>query len=174
MQINRWWNFKMHFLTVNLCTGSNGLLNLFSPHLILYDTKHFCSILANLSNLSHSRWPFLFHQKFPLMFTRKYVLESLFNKVTGLVACNFIRKKSQHRFFSSNITKCLRKVFLWNTSKHYKIMATFCIKICMIQFLKDQMSSIPSDLYEEILKLNKSHANCIIQIIPCKTALIQL
>ena len=44
----------------------------------------------------------------------------------------------------------------------------------MIQFLKDQMSSIPSDLYEEILKLNKSHANCIIQIIPRKTALIQL
>ena len=62
------------------------------------------------------------------------------------------------------------KFFLWNTSKHYKIMATFCIKICMIQFLKDQMSSIPSDLYEEILKLNKSHANCIIQIIPCKLA----
>ena len=40
----------------------------------------------------------------------------------------------------------------------------------MIRFLKDRMSSISSDLYEEILKLNKSHTNCIIQIAPCKTA----
>ena len=36
------------------------------------------------------------------------------------------------------------------------------------------MSSISSDLYEEILKSNKSHANHITQIVPCKTALIQL
>ena len=40
----------------------------------------------------------------------------------------------------------------------------------MIRFLKDRMSPISSDLYEEILKLNKSHTNCIIQIVPCKTA----
>ena len=36
------------------------------------------------------------------------------------------------------------------------------------------MSFIPSDLYEEILKLNKSQTNCILQIVPCKTTLIQL
>ena len=36
------------------------------------------------------------------------------------------------------------------------------------------MSSITSDLCEEILKLNKSHTNDIIKIVPCKTALIQL
>ena len=41
----------------------------------------------------------------------------------------------------------------------------------MIRFLKDRMSSISSDLYEEILKPNKSHTNRIIQIAPCKTAL---
>ena len=39
----------------------------------------------------------------------------------------------------------------------------------MIQFLKDRMSSISSDLYEEILKPNNSHTNWIIQIILCKT-----
>ena len=33
------------------------------------------------------------------------------------------------------------------------------------------MSSISSDLYEEILKPNKSHTNRIIQTVPCKTAL---
>ena len=35
--------------------------NPFYPHLVLYDRKHFCSILTDLSNLL-----FLFHQKFPL------------------------------------------------------------------------------------------------------------
>ena len=53
-------------------------------------------------------------------------------------------------------------------------MANFCIKICMIRFLKDRMISISSDLYEEILKPDMSHTNRIIQIVPCKTALIQL
>ena len=33
------------------------------------------------------------------------------------------------------------------------------------------MSSISSDLYEEILKPNKIHTSRIIQIVPCKTAL---
>ena len=53
-------------------------------------------------------------------------------------------------------------------------MATICIKICVTRFLKDRMSSISSDLYEEILKPNKSITNHITQIVPCKTALIQL
>ena len=35
----------------------------------------------------------------------------------------------------------------------------------MIQYLKDRMSSISSDLYEKCLKPNKSHANRIIQIV---------
>ena len=41
----------------------------------------------------------------------------------------------------------------------------------MIRFLKDRIGSISSDS-EEILKLNKSHTNRIIQIVPCNTALI--
>ena len=44
----------------------------------------------------------------------------------------------------------------------------------MIRFLKDGMSSMSLDLYEEILKRNKSHTNRIIQIVPCKTALKEI
>ena len=33
------------------------------------------------------------------------VLESLFNKVSGLEACNFIKKRLQYRFFTVNNTK---------------------------------------------------------------------
>ena len=43
----------------------------------------------------------------------------------------------------------------------------------MIQFLKDRISSVSSDLYENILKTNKSHTYRIIQIVPCKTDLIK-
>ena len=39
----------------------------------------------------------------------------------------------------------------------------------MKRFLKDGMSSIFSDLYEEILKPNKIQTNRIIQIVPCNT-----
>ena len=52
-------------------------------------------------------------------------------------------------------------------------MATFCIEMWMIQFLKDQMSSVFSDLYE-MKKLNKSHKSYYAKIVLCKTALIQL
>ena len=42
------------------------------------------------------------------------VLESRFNKVAGLKACNFIKKGIQHRCFPVNDTKFLRKPFLRN------------------------------------------------------------
>ena len=35
------------------------------------------------------------------------------------------------------------------------------------------MSSITSDLHEEILKPSKTYTNCIIQVVLCKTALVQ-
>ena len=44
----------------------------------------------------------------------------------------------------------------------------------MARFLKDGMSSVTSDSYEEILKPYESHTNRIIQIFPCRTTLIQL
>ena len=54
-------------------------------------------------------------------------------------------------------------------------MATFCIEMWMIQFLKDQVSSIFPDLYE-MKRLNKYESNKSYdtKIVLCKTALIQL
>ena len=68
----------------------------------------------------------------------------------------------------------LKRIDLYYTiykSAKCEIVTTFCIKICMIRFLKDRKSSISSDS-KEILKPNKSHTKSIIQIVPCKTALI--
>ena len=40
------------------------------------------------------------------------VLESLFNNVSGLRACNFIKKRLEHRCFPVNFAKFLRRSFL--------------------------------------------------------------
>ena len=146
------------------------------------------------------------YYKFPNIQKKTSVLKSLFNKVTGLMACNFIKKETPTQVFSCAYHKMFEKNFFYGAplvadsemveefpkiskgslTRNYlwfnlsqpvncKIMATFCIKIWMIQFLKDWISSTSSsDLYEEISKSNKSHTNHIIQIVLCKTALIQL
>ena len=44
------------------------------------------------------------------------MLESLFNKVAGLMACNFIKKETPLQFFPENIAKILRTLFVWNIS----------------------------------------------------------
>ena len=43
-------------------------------------------------------------------------LESLFNKVAGLMASRFIKKSLKHRCFPVNIAKFLKTAFLLNTS----------------------------------------------------------
>ena len=55
------------------------------------------------------------------------MLESLFNNVAGFQSCNFIRKRLQHRCFSENIAKFLRKPIL---KKHLPTAASVdCKKI---------------------------------------------
>ena len=103
----------------NSCSFNLFCKNLISS-LVLYHRKHFYSILTNLSNLSHSKpsiVPFaefrsdlknvltehfptmqLFANvlqnkssyKFPNICKKITALESLFNKVACLMACNFI------------------------------------------------------------------------------------
>ena len=50
------------------------------------------------------------------IFTEKRVLKPLFNKVAGLKACNFNKKRPQDRCFLVNITKFLRiALFTWTS-----------------------------------------------------------
>ena len=52
-------------------------------------------------------------RNFAILIHRKIaVLEPLFNNVSGLKACIFIKKRLQHRCFSMNIAKFLGTVFL--------------------------------------------------------------
>ena len=45
------------------------------------------------------------------------MLESVFNKVAGLQACNFIKKRLQHGCFPVKFVKFLRTPFSDNTSR---------------------------------------------------------
>ena len=113
----------------------------FYPHLVLYDTKHVCSVLTDLSNIS-----FLFHQKTPLLsydlknvlskqfpkmqkqlFTnviqnrcsyklpnihkKRSVLKSLFSEIRGLKACNFNKKETPTEVFSCEYHKTFKNSF---------------------------------------------------------------
>ena len=49
------------------------------------------------------------------------VLESLFSKLASLEACNFIKKRPQHRCFPVNIAKFLRKFYLQNAAFFWTI-----------------------------------------------------
>ena len=52
---------------------------------------------------------------FPII-TRESLFNPCFNKVTGLMACNFIKKETPTQVFSCECLKMFEKNFLWNTS----------------------------------------------------------
>ena len=53
------------------------------------------------------------HKSFAI-FIGKHMLETLFNKATGLQACNFMKKRLEYRCFPVNIAKFLRAPILKN------------------------------------------------------------
>ena len=64
--------------------------NPFYPHLVLYDRKHFCSILTDLSDLS-----FLFYQKLHLLINDlKNVLTKQFPKIQKQPFANVLQNRS--------------------------------------------------------------------------------
>ena len=81
-------------------------------------------------------WPFsglaLIRVKNFTTFTGKHVLESRFNKVAGLKACNVIKERLQNRCFLVNIAKFLRGTIrrisangcFWNNYKEAFIIFT--------------------------------------------------
>ena len=56
------------------------------------------------------------HKNFATIHRKTPVLESLFTKVTGLNACNFIKKRLRHRCFPVKFPRILRTSFFKETS----------------------------------------------------------
>ena len=61
------------------------------------------------------------------------MLEPFFNKVAGLKACNFIKKKLQHKCFPVNIAKYLRAPTIVE-----KIKVVRMVNVSLLHFLKFQ------------------------------------
>ena len=56
-----------------------------------------------------------YYYKFSDIHKKISVLESLFNKVTGLMVCNFIKKETQTQVFSYEYHKMFEKSFFYGT-----------------------------------------------------------
>ena len=79
-------------------------------------------------------------------FDRKIpVLESLLNKVAGLEACNFIKKRLQHRYFPVKFAIFLRTPILKNICK--RLNDCFCSF-----FLRTLCSLFTSQIYRPKIK----------------------
>ena len=70
-----------------------------------------------------------FHRKAP-------VLEALFNKVAGLVACNFIKKRLQNRCFSAKSAKFLRAAFWQYEYEYYSLIKSSQLQPITAQKMK--------------------------------------
>ena len=62
-------------------------------------------------------------------FTGKYLCCGffLFNKVAGFLACNFIKKRLQHRFFCSEYSKIFKNIYFEVETLENKIYPCFLI-----------------------------------------------
>ena len=69
-----------------------------------------------------------------VIFTGKHLCWGLFlNKVAGHKACNFIKKRLQHRYFLVNIGKCIRRPILKNISERLHCWKVFCENVFQIR-----------------------------------------
>ena len=63
------------------------------------------------------------------------MLESIFKKAAGLKACNFIKKRLQHRCFPVNFAKFLRIPFV--TGHHrWLLLEGICVRTSLVKILQ--------------------------------------
>ena len=87
---------------------------------------------------------------------KKPVLESLCNKVTGLQACNFVKKRPHRRYFSAKFAKFIRRPILKNIFERLLLILT--VRPCQTSLLEICRSSHPECPIKKVfLKICKIH-----------------
>ena len=105
------FDFDRIWLTKGLCSTNLDMRRLSAFNLFETNLKAIGGITSPGIPWKRCSWKFRnIHRKTP-------TLESLFNKVAALQACNFIKKRLQHMCFPVNITKFLRTPILKNIRK---------------------------------------------------------
>ena len=75
-----------------------------------------------------------------VIFTGKHLCWGLFfNKVAGHQACNFIKKRLQHRHFLANIRKFIRRPILKNICERLHFWKVFCENVFQIRTLQKEL-----------------------------------
>ena len=82
------------------------------------------------------------------------MLKSLFNKITCLQACNFIKKRLQLSCFPVNIAKLLRTVFFYRTPVVAGSEVLFDFIFCVITCVALRAFSAMKSLVSEFVILN--------------------
>ena len=142
-------------------------LNLFSPHLVLYDRKHSCSILTNFSNLSHYRWTF-FHQKFPLLssdlknvLTKDFPMQPFANVLQIRCYCKFPDNHKKYLCWSLFLIHALIKLQDWWPATLLKKRPQHrCFPVNVLKCLKKTFYGTPpvaasENGFEEFLRISK-------------------
>ena len=114
----------------------NIFKNLSPLRILLYKYFSIWEILKNYSTIFRSsHWRCSIKKailKNFVIFTGKYLCRGLFfNKVANHQACNFIKKRLQHRYYIVNIGKFIRRPILKNISKQLHCWKVFCENVQM-------------------------------------------
>ena len=104
------------------------------------------------SNTEHLQYRNFKHKMERLQISQKRLYEKYY------VHWQILRIRNCHGKFIKNLIPEKRKENMWTKQSRFKL------------WFKNRTNSISLNLYKELLKPNKSHTNCIIQIAPCKTA----
>ena len=64
------------------------------------------------------------------------MLESFFKKAAGLKACNFIKKRLQHRCFPVNFAKFLRIPFVTGHLHRWLLLEGICVRTSLVKILQ--------------------------------------
>ena len=98
-------------------------------------------------------------------FTRKHLCCGFFNKVADLLACTFIKKRFQRKFFLVNIRRFLRTIILKWYLRKWKLLMFFNESSHTLLTGKSK-ESIPKTFY---IKRNTVQCKTLIQLFPsCK------
>ena len=97
---------------------------------------------ADLVFLANVPTPDIIIQKLPFFKNLQYLQENtcagvFFNKVAGCKACNFIKKRLQHRCFPVNIAKLLGKTFFIEQLLWLLLNFVVCQRILQKKYLRN-------------------------------------
>ena len=91
-----------------------------------------------------------------VIFTGKHLCRGLFfNKVAGHQACNFIKKRLQHRYYLANIRKFIRRTILKNISERLHCWKVFCENVFHIRSELCKRTCWLDDLLCEVAQISQ-------------------